>query len=253
MTGAEIAVVVAAVIAGATIKSITGLGLPLIAIPIITVVTGPETAIVVVALPNTVQNLFLVVAHRRAFPETISLGRFAGSGIVGAVIGSVALGIVPDAVITVVLVVIVSAYLVSTVFAGALGDSRRRPTRPMAERWTPVAGLASGIFQGAAGISGPIVGAWHHALGLGRDAFVLSVSTVFLVTGSTQIIVFARTGLFEDRLTLSILLSAVVIASIPLGRALGRRVGGRGFDRAVLGLLAISVLALVVELVTGRR
>lgn len=253
MTGAEIAVVVAVVVAGATIKSITGLGLPLIAIPIITVFTGPETAVVVIALPNAVHNLFLVIAHRRAFPETIGLGRFAGSGIVGAVIGSVALGIAPDAAITVVLVVIVSAYLVRTVLAGVLGEGGHRLARPTAERWTPLAGMSSGIFQGAAGISGPIVGAWHHALGLGRDAFVLSLSTVFLVTGSTQIIVFARTGLFEGRLTPSILLSAVVIASIPLGRVLGRRVGGRGFDRAVLGLLAISVLALAVELVTGRR
>jgi uncharacterized membrane protein YfcA len=52
MSGEEIAVALAAILLGSAIKSISGMGLPLVSIPIISFVTDLETAVAAVAIPN---------------------------------------------------------------------------------------------------------------------------------------------------------------------------------------------------------
>lgn len=246
MSSTDLVIVVAAVLLGATIKSVTGMGLPIIAIPIISVVTDPELAVAVLAIPNTAQNLVMAYRHRQHVGDTVGLGRMVVAGIAGAALGAAALGVVPSEAVVAVLVVLVAAYLANAVRAPHVGLAPAT-----ARRWAPVAGFVSGVFQGGAGISGPIVGTWHHALRLPRGAFVVSVSTVFGVAGITQTAVFASTGLLDGRLGASILLTLVVLATIPVGRRLSERVSGPGFDRAVLGLLALSLVALTVDLITS--
>jgi len=247
MDPAQIVIIVIAVILGATIKSVTGMGLPVIAVPIISIFAGPEVAIAVLAIPNTIQNVLLVVASRSARHETIGLVRFSITAIIGAVIGTLLLGVVPEDVIKVLLIVILIAYITNSLRA-----RDHRLSADAARRWSPVTGLAAGLSQGASGISGPIVGAWYHAVGVARHAFVFSVATVFLVSGAAQAVVLAQTGLLSGRLVISLLLTVLVVATIPLGSRLRERLGGRGFDRAVLGLLAVSTLALIGEVVAGR-
>jgi len=246
MSSGDLVVVLLAVALGATMKSVTGMGLPIIAIPIISVVTDPELAVAVLAIPNAAQNLVMAFRHRQHLGDTVGLAPMVVAGIAGAALGAAALGAVPSEVVLGVLILLVSAYLVNSVRAPRIGLA---PST--ARRWAPVAGFVSGVFQGGAGISGPIVGTWHHALRLPRGAFVLSVSSVFLLAGITQTAVFATNGLLTGRLAVSVLLTVLVLATIPLGSRLSGRLSGPGFDRAVLGLLAISLVALTIDLVTS--
>ena len=85
MTVTEIAVIVAAVLVGSLVKSVTGMGFPIIAVPIMSLYTGPATAIAVIAIPNAAQNLGIAWSHRRALPETKGLAVFCGVGVLGAV------------------------------------------------------------------------------------------------------------------------------------------------------------------------
>jgi uncharacterized membrane protein YfcA len=55
MNGTDLAVVAVAVLVGAMVKSITGMGLPLVAIPIMTMFMPTETAVAVLAMPNVAQ------------------------------------------------------------------------------------------------------------------------------------------------------------------------------------------------------
>jgi uncharacterized membrane protein YfcA len=246
VTTAQIIAIVIAVIIGAVVKSVTGMGLPLIAVPIITVFAGAETAIATLAIPNTAQNLVLVIRHRGFRRDSVGLGRFAVAGIVGAVVGTLLLGTVPESVITVLLILVVSAYLISVTVTAEFGL-----TRTTAQRWSPLTGLVAGVFQGASGISGPLVASWFHAVRLPRGPFVFSIAMVFLLSGVAQALVLGRTGLLDGRVLVSVALTIIVLATIPLGPVLSAKLGSRGFERAVLLLLAASVVALVVELAIG--
>jgi uncharacterized membrane protein YfcA len=244
MSGTEIAIVVTAVLAGALVKSITGMGLPLVSIPIMALFVPTETAVVVIAIPNATQNLLLAVRHRDAPRESRHLAIFCASGVLGAAVGALSLGLVADRVTRLVLATMVATYVVTSLFAPRVRLGER------GERYgtVPVGALA-GLFQGGIGISGPVVASWHHGLRLSSDAFVFSVATVFLITGVTQAAVLAARGLFDGRILVSILLTALVLSTVPIGDRLRSRLTVDTFRRLVLVLLAGSCVALVADLV----
>ncbi len=73
VTGVEIAIALVAVLVGALTKSVTGMGFPLVAIPVISLFVSVEDAVVVIALPNVVMNLVLCLGVRSAWSETRDL------------------------------------------------------------------------------------------------------------------------------------------------------------------------------------
>jgi uncharacterized protein len=204
------------------------------------------TAVAVIALPNVVQNVVLVVQHRGAWPETRHLARFCAAGVPGAVLGAFALVTVPEVLVRSVLVAVLAAYLVTVVVAPTVRvpDGRVRS-------WSLPVGFTAGLFQGGIGISGPVVGTWHHGLHLAQNAFVVSVATVFSLTGAAQLSVLGVRGELDGRLLVSLALTAVVFVTVPLGARLRRRLSVDRFRAIVLVLLAVSLVSLVVDLV-GR-
>lgn len=246
LTTTEIVLVVAAVFAGALVKSVTGMGFPLVAIPVMTLFLPTPTAVAVVAIPNAVQNVILVVQHRSARERTNHLLAFCSTGVVGAAIGAFALSTVGEVMIRVALTVMLGAYLVTVVATPHLAI----PTERVGP-WSPPVGFVAGLFQGAIGISGPVVGTWHHGLRLAQDAFVLSVATVFALTGTAQVTVLALRGEFAGRLLIALGLTVVMFVTLPIGGHLRRRLSVERFRTAVLVLLAGSWVTLLADLV-GR-
>ncbi len=246
LTTTEIVLVVVAVFAGALVKSVTGMGFPLVAIPIITLFLPTPTAVAIIAVPNAVQNVILAVGHRGARSGTRHLLAFCSTGVVGAVIGAFALGTVDEVYLRIALTLMLGVYLVTVVATPHV----EIPERQVA-RWAPPVGFVGGLFQGAIGISGPVVGTWHHGLRLTQDAFVLSVATVFALTGSTQAVVLGIRGELDGRLLVALGLTAVMLMTLPLGTRLRRALSVERFRNVVLVLLALSWVTLVADLV-GR-
>ena len=245
MTATEIAVIIAAVLVGSLVKSVTGMGFPIIAVPIMSLYTGPATAIAVIAIPNAAQNLGIAWSHRHAHAETEGLSVFCGVGVLGAVAGALTLGVVPEDLTSAVLVVAIAAWVLQTL---------RRPdlvVRPEQRSLAnPLAGALAGIFQGAAGISGPIVAAWHHGLRLSREAFILSIATAFFLTGTAQIAVLGARGELSGRLGVSAVLTIIVLGTIPIGSRLRDRLSGPAFERLVLVMVAASGLGLLADILS---
>lgn len=244
LTTLEIALVVVAVFGGALVKSVTGMGLPLVAIPVMTLFLPTTTAVAVIAIPNIVQNVILVVQHRGARGATRHLLAFCAAGIPGAVLGAFALVTVPEWIIRAALALMLLAYLLTVSTAPELHIPDRR-----VGTWSSPVGFVAGLFQGAIGISGPVVGTWHHGLRLAQDAFVLSVATVFTLTGAAQVSVLAARGEFDGRLLVALGLTVVMLATLPLGARLRRRLSVDRFRTVVLVLLALSCASLVADLI----
>src|SRR5690606_30057777 len=112
----------------------------------------------------------------------------------------------------------------------------------------PVVGTAAGVMQGAVGVSGPVVAAWYHGYRLPKQTYVFTVTLVFGVAGAVQLAVLAATGAFDRSLVVASALAFIpVLAMIPVGTALRARLGGKGFERAVLVVLLCSAVALVLR------
>lgn len=244
MSGTDLVVVVAAVLVGGLVKSITGMGLPLVAIPIMTMFMPTETAVAVLAMPNVAQNVVLVYQFRQWRTSVRRLPTFCAAGVLGALAGAYALDVVGERVLQFALLIMVAGYLVSTITHPHFeidDHTERVGTVPV--------GALSGLFQGAIGISGPIVGTWHHGLKLHRDAFVFSIATVFTLTGAAQSVVLGVQGKFTNRWGAIAVVAVIVLITVPIGSHLRTRLPEQWFHRMVLGLLGLSCISIVIDLV----
>jgi uncharacterized protein len=242
VSGTELAIVLVAVVIGAIAKAVTGMGLPLIAIPIASLFIDVNDAIVVIAFPNVLANALLAARERRSWPETRDLPTLALAGVVGAVAGTLLLVNIPERPLVIAVIIAIVGYVV---LFFAHPELRVGPRR--SKRLAPVVGGVAGVFQGAVGISGPIVGSWIHSYRLDRGAHILSVTSLFFITGLTQLVVLVASGELSGRVLATLLACVPVLLSIPIGTRLRNSVTVRGFDLAIVGMLAVSALALTLQ------
>lgn len=245
MTTTQLLVVLAASLAGATVKSVTGMGYPVLAVPLIALVLGVEDAVVLVALPNLGANLYLAWESRDVRGESRDLGRLVGFGIVGAVVGTVALVHLPEEPLLIVLALAIGVFVVNFFRRPDLALDPRTATR-----WAPAVGSVAGLLQGSIGVSGPVVATWVHGYRQPPRVFVHTVTVIFGVTGAAQIVVLALQGQFTaDRLIAAGVAAVPVAVVTPLGVRLRDRLAGPTFERVVLAVLLVSALSLVVDAV----
>ena len=245
VTATELVIVLVAVIIGSLAKAVTGMGLPVIAIPIAALFVDIDTAVVVIAFPNVLANAFLAFRERAHVHETRDLPTLAVAGVIGAVAGTLLFVSVPETPLVIAVIVAIFGY-VALFFLHP--DLRVGPAR--SRRLAPAVGLVSGGFQGAIGISGPIVGSWIHSYRLRRGAHILSVTTLFMLTGMAQLVVLIGHGEYAGRIQATLLACIPVLGMIPVGTRLRDRVSVHAFDLAIVGVLSVSAVALAIETVT---
>lgn len=239
----ELTAIVAAMVAGAFIKGVTGMGLPPIAIPVLAPIVGVEHAVVVMALPTVVTNTWQAWTNRGAWGETRHLPALLLTGTAGGVVGAWLLTALDEQVLAVAIAVLVLAYVALQV----LRPQARLPELVSRYGSAPV-GLVAGALQGATGLSGSVFASWLHALRLSRPAFVLSIALLFQVSALAQIaglVVFERYT--PRRVADSLLACALVMLVLPIGARWADRLARRQFDRIVLAVLVLSAVALVVD------
>lgn len=243
MSVPDLLVVLAASTVAMLIKSVTGMGYPLFAIPIIATVAGIENAVVAVSLPNVVANVLLAWRSRHAHRETRDLRSLAITGAAGAVAGTYLLVSMPEEPLLVMLAVTLVLFVIRSMF---LSEQRLSPRA--ARRASPAVGLAAGVMQGAVGVSGPVVASWLFMYRLRRDAYIFSLAALFLIGGLAQIAALTSIGAYDSgRLTAAAVGLGPVLAVMPLGEQLRARLSGAGFDRAVLAVLVVAAIMLSVR------
>jgi uncharacterized membrane protein YfcA len=243
VTTSQVAVIVLASFAGALVKAVTGMGYPVIAVPLISLALGIEDAVVIVALPNLAANAWLCWEARDARHEARDLDLIVGVGVVGAIIGTIALVNLPEEPLLVALALVIVAFIVRFVRHPDLRWDERS-----ARRGAPFVGLVVGLLQGAIGVSGPVVATWMHGYRFAARTYIYAITLIFGVTGLAQLTVLLVQGRFTaDRLTGAAAAGVAVAVATPLGLRLRSRLAGPAFDRAILAALALSAVSLLVD------
>lgn len=241
----ELLAIAGAMVVGAFLKGVTGLGLPVIAIPVLAPVVGVERAVVIMVLPTAVTNAWLAWRHRWHLPETRHLPVLLGCGVLGAVGGAWLLTTLDERVLALVVVAVVLAYVVNL-----LRNPEARLNELTARRLSWPVGLFGGVLQGATGLSGPVLATYLHASRLPQPAFVLSITLLFGGFAVAQAAGLVALGRYSgDILVESLLATALVMAVLPLGALAARRLPQRRFDTLVLAILVVSSLKLVWDVV----
>lgn len=239
----EASLVALAVLGGALVKGVTGLGLPPIALAVLAPLLGAEHAVVVLALPTVASNGLLVWTHRGSLREADHLMVLVATGIAGAIVGARLLVWLDDAVVALVLGVVVLAYAMTYL---------ARPEVALPSRVTRVlsgpVGLAGGLLQGATGLSSPVLATYLHARRLPRGVYLASISLLFQVFALAQFVAVVVFGLLgPQRFGHTAVAVVAALVGVPLGMRVGRGLPQPSFERVTLAVLVLSTGALVLE------
>ena len=237
----ELSIILIAMVVGGFVKGATGQGLPPIAIPVMASFLGVEHAVVVMAIPGVVTNAWMMWTHHGHLHRTRDLPAMLVTGVFGAVAGTTLLTTLDDRILSLALASAIGLYAV--VFLAHPSFSLRRAVT----RYTsPPVGLGAGLLQGSTGMSGPLVSTYVHALRLDKEAYVLSVTTVFLVFSVVQTAAFTILGLYtETRLGESLLALVPIMIMLEVGTRLTQGLSRRAFDLMILAVLIASGARLV--------
>lgn len=230
-----------ALLAGGLVKGALGVGLPLVAVPLLSLGMPPHMAIALLVVPVLASNLWQALEGGRLLP---SLQRFGGL-IAAQFLATV---------LTVRMTLALSASQLNALLAGAVllavALMAWRPTLQISAQRERVVGvgvgLLSGLLGGVSSLTGPIIITYLMALQLRRDAFVGSISIIYL-SGALPLygamLLFGRLGVGE--LTGSLLALLPMAAGLLAGKALRQRLDDNRFRRVLLVFLVVLALLLL--------
>ena len=237
MTDPLLVVILLTFLLAGLVKGVIGLGLPAIAIGLLSLAMTPAEAAALLVVPSLVTNIWQLAAGpsftalaRRLLPMMLGVcvGTWAGSGLLtgaGAAQASVALGV---------------ALLV---YAGLGLTTLRLSVPPAWERsLAPVIGIATGLVTAATGVFVIPAVPYLQALGLNKDDLVQALGLSFTVSTVAMAASLAHEGAFGGTdATLSLLALVPALGGMGLGQWLRSRISPEMFRRCFfLGLLALG-------------
>ena len=156
---------------GGVLKGATGVGAPLIAVPVMTSFVDIRFAVAVFVVPNLVTNLIQSIIYRRALTKRLFLFILCLSAGLGAFVGSLILYKASGGILEMVMAGLVLFYV-----GFRLYKPNWQLSMPMAHRLNLPMGFLAGFLQGAFGISAPATLTFLNAVKFERTEFIIIVS-----------------------------------------------------------------------------
>ena len=231
----QVVAISAALVLAALLRSYTGVGFALAAVPVLSLFLAPGEVVVLIASLTVAANLIGIETFRRDYPP-LQVGPLLLTSVVGTVFGVYFLsGLSPRQFQLAIGVAVLLAAVMLTVYRPRPAATRRR--------WGAFAGLLSGLMNGAFAIPGPPV--VIYAMASEREPARSRALLMYFFTFSALIALatFAWAGYVGWRsLQLLVLGLPAMLVGDQLGLRLFRRFGDRVYRRvALLVLYAIGV------------
>ena len=222
-------------------KGISGMGLPLIATPILAGVFGPRMAVTIVTIPIFVANSLLVVQGFRNRDLLRGIVPFLVASVVGTAIGTLLLAMLDQKTFAILIATMVVVFL-------ARGDRLlgQDPAALRARVLGPLVGFGGGVLQGTTSIASPLVGSYFHVLRLRPAEFVFVLASIFELNSIVQLVGYSLQGLYSAEIVALGLLGLVpTLLAMMLGIWMRGRLDPVLFRRLIVALLVFSVANLL--------
>lgn len=237
------AIVLMAIAIGSLIKGMTGLGLPLIAVPAIASFTSVEEAVVLMIIPVLGSNVWLVASHRKFVGLLKAHWPFLAAGFVGGIAGTFLLVAIDDRWLKLILAGWLALYLLQYFFGDSLSFVFRARGAASA-----LVGFAAGTIQGASGVSAHIVAPYFHGRETQPSAYAFLIAAAFLTFGSAQLATAAGNQLLDNgRLMLGLLALIPTLLFTQIGIRWAGRVSDAVFQKIILTLFALMEVKLIAD------
>ncbi|MCM3715325.1 sulfite exporter TauE/SafE family protein [Halalkalibacter oceani] len=222
-------------------KGISGMGLPLVATPILTVMFDLQTAIALTVPATVATDCFMLVKTFEKWSTLKKAAVLTLMGIGGMIIGSTILVMTDSNLLTGLLGVVIIFFVISS-----LTSFLPQFTKP--PQWVDGAvGLIGGTLQGAAGASGPLISLYFLQMNVSRYQFLFLINCYFVVIDITQLITISSLGFYQGNTLFLYALLAIIPSFLGLALAMKiqKSITDSVFKYSVLSLIGISGLLLL--------
>ena len=236
-----LAIIILAFFVGGISKGVTGMGLHLVAVPVMASTIDPRIAIAMMLVPSVTANTWMVIRGGR-FREVLE--RFWPlllCMVIFTLIGVQLLVRVDAKVASLLLGAAVMLFCLTQVFPLKLHVSQRH------ERWAgPAAGTVAGLMGGTTNFFSPPLAAYLVALKLPKDLFVAAITFFFLVTAAPLQGSLAVSGILTLEILAASAIAAIVVqAGVFAGSVIRGLVSQRTFQRTLVAVLLLIAFNLV--------
>ena len=233
--------IVLAFTAAGFVKGVVGMGLPTVAIGLLSIVMVPVSAVAILVIPSLVTNVWQLLAGAqlaklaRRFSGmllAVCVGTFMGIGVLtgpSAPTAGAALGLV----------------LVAYGLFGLFGRAFIVPTR--AEPWlSPVIGLATGVIAGATGLFVVPMVPYLNSLGLAKESLIQALGLSFTASTLALAAALAFRGQYQWSAAWSSLLAVLpALAGMYIGQRVRDKMQPEIFRRwFFIGLIVLGTYML---------
>lgn len=229
-----------AFILGGLVKGTLGVGLPLVAVPMLSLAMPTPWAMGLLAFPVLASNLWQAIDAK---PTRADLLRFTPmfATLMVAIAATVSLSAAMSAR---ELNMAMSGVIVLAVILMASNPTLSVP--PGRERIIgAIVGTLAGAIGGVSSLSGPIMIMYLVSLRIGRERFVGMISIAYLLAGIPLYIGMVLIGrLGWTQFLLSIVAMVPIFIGMRLGKALRGRISELWFRRALLAVLLVTAAVL---------
>ena len=243
----DVVIIAAVFLFAGAVKGVVGLGLPTVAIGLLTALIGLADGMVLMVVPAIVTNIWqalggdaLATILRRlwAYLATIFIGAWIGVNIFGR----------SDAVL---LTALLGGLLCLYAVFGLSTPKLPAPGRH--ERWlTPVLGAINGTLTGLTGTFFMPGVPYFQALGLRRDTMVQAMGVLFLVSTTALAVALAGHGRMNVEIgALSALATLPALLGMAVGARLRRRLSEHRFQQVLFVALLVLGAYIVVRALAG--
>lgn len=219
-----------AVFVGAITMRATGMGFSLVAAPFLTLALGPFEGILVANVCGTVSALLnLTQVHSHIDWSRAKL--LVPAGLIGVIPGAIAVRLLPSAVLSIVVSLVVLVGLATTVLARDLSLPNSRVVAASG-------GLASGFMNVTAGVGGPGLVIYAIATKWKHQSFAATAQVIFAVLGVASLAM--KQAVPSLNLTGWLVMAAALGLGLLGGNVLARHINARAAMRLVTIIAAVG-------------
>lgn len=235
MSPESLVVIFLALVAGSLVKGISGLGLPLTAIPVMAGYMEVDRAVAIMVLPSVIINFWLLWTYRAHAQPIANLPAVTLVAISCVALGAWVLSAAPQTYLIIFLCLWLGFYLLRVLLKLwvdiPVGNGRLTQF---------IAVGAAGLVQGSVGMAGPVLAPYLHSLNLKQPQYVFTVSVYFQIFSLMQLVSFLWLGLIDMERAFQSLLACIPIAIfLPIAVWLSRFVSHKAFNVLIVILLIV--------------
>ena len=227
-----VALVCALIVAG-LVKGAIGVGMPIVAFPLVSMLIGVQASVVLLTMPLILSNIPQALGGGETVPCLF--------GLMPVLLGMVPLLHVNEHIAKLLAGIVVILVVILMTAAPKLKINRRAQT--------PIgigAGFFGGMLGGVAAMPGPLVFTYLIAKGLRGQAFTKEASLFLVLSAALMASILASTRDFGPK---DVVISTVALAPVSLGMYFGQklrdRIPAEAFKRLVLLVVLVSGLQLL--------